>query len=193
MLSLDERFELLRRDLIATPMRISAHSDLPFAILRYEPDREWEMRRQARKLATRLGHAGREAHEISLAALLWDAIAETEGLDAIVAAERDYGFAYAEDAVTTLLSEPGLRPLPDTLAERLRPLDPRRHVVFLMRAAAMAPNIYQMSRLLDEMQGRTEVPTILFYPGTLEGVVGLRFMDLKHREAMGNYRVKVYG
>lgn len=50
-----------------------------------------------------------------------------------------------------------------------------------------------MSKLLDEMQGRTEVTTILAYPGTIEGTTGLRFMDLKDREALGNYRVKIYG
>jgi hypothetical protein len=193
MLSLEERFDLLERDLTVTPMRLSTHSDLPFAILRYEPADEWEMRRRARQLAIRLEHAGRKAHVISLADLLWQAIDATEGLDAIVSAERDYGFAYAQDAVTTILTEDGLRPLPQTLAERMRPLDPAHAVVFLMRAAAMAPNIYQMSRLLDEMQGKTRVPAILFYPGTLEGIIGLRFMDLQNREAMGNYRVKVYG
>jgi len=29
----------------------------------------------------------------------------------------------------------------------------------------MAPGIDQMSMLLDQMQGKTRVPTILFYPG----------------------------
>jgi hypothetical protein len=43
------------------------------------------------------------------------------------------------------------------------------------------------------MQGRTRVITILFYPGTLDGTTGLRFMALKDREALGNYRVKIYG
>jgi hypothetical protein len=83
--------------------------------------------------------------------------------------------------------------LPDALTERLRRLDPEKHIAFLMRASAMAPAIYHMSKLLDEMQGRTLVPTILFYPGTLEGTTGLRFMALKDREALGNYRVKIYG
>ena len=47
--------------------------------------------------------------------------------------------------------------------------------------------------LLDELQGKTMVTTILFYPGALDGTTGLRFMDLKGREALGNYRVKIYG
>jgi hypothetical protein len=56
----------------------------------------------------------------------------------------------------------------------------------------MAPAIYPMSRLLDEMHGRTRVTTILFYPGTIEGTTGLRFMDLEDKEVQGNYRVKIY-
>ena len=46
MLSLKERIDLLERDLTAVPPRISVYHDLPFAILRYDPDEEWwELRR----------------------------------------------------------------------------------------------------------------------------------------------------
>lgn len=193
MLSLEDRFSLLERDLTASPMRIANHTDLPFAILRYEPETEWEMRRQARHLAVRLEQTGKRVQHISLAELLWEAVEQMEGLEALVELERESGFAAAEEQATTYLSNPYWKPLPDTLSERMSSLDPARDLVFLTRAAAMAPSIYQMSRLLDEMQRRTRVPAILFYPGTLEGTVGLRFMDLKNREAMGNYRVKVYG
>ena len=59
--------------------------------------------------------------------------------------------------------------------------------------AAMAPGIYHMSKLLDLMQGKTRVTTILFYPGSIEGTTSLRFMNLEDRDALGNYRVKIYG
>lgn len=193
MLSLKERIDLLENDLKATPPRVSVYGDLPFAILRYDPDEEWDMRREARLLATRLSSVGREVKFISLADLLWQAVDETEGLDAIVQLERQRGFESAQEQIITYLSDVDWRALPDILAERLKPLDPQRHVVFLTRAAVMAPAIYHMSKLLDEMQGRTRVITILFYPGTLDGTTGLRFMELKDREALGNYRVKIYG
>ena len=193
MSSLQDCIELLENDLTAAPSRISVYHDLPFAILRYEPREEWELRRQARLLATRLDEHGREVRFVSMADLLWEAIETTEGLDAVVELERQQGFEAAQDQVTSYLSDRDWRPLPDLLAERLQGLDPKRHVVFLTRATAMAPAIYHMSRLLDEMQGRTRVTTILFYPGSLEGTTGLRFMDLKDREALGNYRVKIYG
>ena len=192
MLSLTERFALLEKDLTATPIRISAYHDLPFAILRYDPDEEWPVRREARLLATRLNDWGKKVHTLSLANLLWQAIAETEGLDAIQELEQEWGFETAQEQVTTYLSDPDWRPLPTLLEEKMTALRPDQDIVFLTRAAAMAPAIYQMSKLLDEMHGRTRVPTILFYPGTLEGATGLRFMGLKDREALGNYRVKIY-
>lgn len=194
MLSLKDRIDFLERDLKAVPQRISVYNDLPFAILRYDPGDEWELRRQARLLATRLNDCGKEVHLISLAELLWEVIESSEGMDAVVELEKQRGFESAQEQITTYLSDAeDWRALPDALTERLRRLDPEKHIAFLMRASAMAPAIYHMSKLLDEMQGRTLVPTILFYPGTLEGTTGLRFMALKDREALGNYRVKIYG
>ncbi len=192
MSSLSADIRRLEEDLTATPMRISAYHDLPFAILRYDAEEEWDLRREARRLAVRLNNAGKQVHTISLADLLWEAIEDCEGLDAVVELEKHRGFEVAQQQVTSYLSDPDWRPLPDLLAERLESLDPEWDVAFLVRASAMAPALYHMSRLLDEMQGRTQVTTILFYPGTLEGTTGLRFMGLKSREAMGNYRVKIY-
>ncbi len=192
MSSLSADIRRLEVDLTASPARISAYHDLPFAILRYDAEEEWDLRREARRLAVRLENAGKRVHTISLADLLREAIEDCEGLDAVIELERDRGFEVAQQQVTSYLSDPDWRPLPDILAERLESLDPERDVAFLVRASAMAPALYHMSRLLDEMQGRTQVATILFYPGTLEGTTGLKFMGLGSREAMGNYRVKIY-
>jgi Domain of unknown function (DUF1788) len=193
VLSLKDCIDLLENDLKALPPRISVHSDLPFAILRYEPEDEWIARQQGKLLATRLSNHGKEVIVISLSELLWEAIAGSEGLEELVELERHRGFEAAQEQATIYLSDRDWSPLPAVLSKRLQGLNPKKHIVFLMHAASMAPAIYQMSKLLDEMQGKTRVTTILFYPGTLEGTTGLRFMGLKDREAMGNYRVKIYG
>src|SRR2546423_7797836 len=57
VLSLRERIDLLESDLRAVPPRISVYRDLPFAILRYEPDKEWDLRRELRLLEARLDEA----------------------------------------------------------------------------------------------------------------------------------------
>lgn len=193
MLSLRDQIQLLEADLLADPPRLSPYADLPFAILRYDPADEWELRHQLRLLRNRLEHAGKRVTVISLADLLWQAVDQTEGMRALVEEEQDYGYARAEQVLNRVLGDPDFAPLPDLVAARLAELDPERSVAFLARAGAMAPGIYHMSKLLDELQGRTRVPTVLCYPGGLEGMTGLRFMNLPRHEPMGNYRVKIYG
>jgi hypothetical protein len=193
MFSLKERIELLEQDLLAIPPRINVYHDLPFAIFRYNPEEEWNLRREVKLLATRLEVTGREVHIIPMSEFLWKAIEETEGLDAVVELEQERGYLAAQDQVTTYLSDRDWRPLADLVAERLNEHDPAKTVAFLTRVAAMAPGIYHVSKLLDQMQSKTRITTILFYPGSIEGTTGLRFMDLKDREALGNYRVKIYG
>ena len=192
MSSLTGRIELLESDLRAVPPRIAVYSDLPFAILRYDPADEWELRREVKLLATRLEGTGKAVHILPMSEFLWRAIDESEGMEEVVALERSMGFRAAQTQVTTYLADVDWCPLWKVLSDQLSGMDPAKNVVFLTRAAAMAPALYHMSSLLDEMKGKTRVPTILFYPGSIEGTTGLRFMNLKDRDALGNYRVKIY-
>src|SRR4029079_5509456 len=130
---------------------------------------------------------------VPVSEFLWKAIDETEGMDVVVGMGREEGFLRAQQQGTTHLSDKDFRPLSKMLAERLASLDPKKSIAFLTRVAAMSPGLYQMSKLLDEMKGKTRVTTILCYPGSLEGSTELRFMDLRDRDALGNYRVKIYG
>jgi hypothetical protein len=189
----------LESDLRSVPPRVSVYHDLPFAIMRYNPTDEWELRREVKLLATRLESTGKDVHIISMSDLLWDALDKVhekdddEGFEAVVALERSRGFVEAQQQVTTYLSSKVWVPLWELLAERLAALGEENSIVFITRVAAMSPGIFHMSMLLDKMHGRTKATTILFYPGSIEGTTGLRFMDLKDRDALGNYRVKIYG
>ncbi len=193
MNSLRERIEWLERELPPNIPRFSVHDDLPFAILRYDPDEEWALRREVALLATRLRNAGLHVKLVSLAELLWMAIDRTEGLETLVRLERERGFDAAQEQVNVYLSDEDFTPLPQLLAERLAQAEPATTVAFLLRAGSLAPSIYPVSKLLEEMQGRTRVPTILCYPGQLVGANSLRFMGLHGRERLGSYRVKIYG
>jgi hypothetical protein len=199
MSSLRDSIDPLESDLKAVPLRINVYHDLPFAIMRYDPTDEWELRREIKLLATRLEGVGKEVHIIPMSELLWSALEKVhqkdddEGLEAVIALEKERGYVEAQQQVTTYLSSKVWIPLWDLLEERLASINPENSVVFLTRVAAMSPGIFHMSMLLDKMQGITKVATILFYPGSIEGTTGLRFMDLKDRDALGNYRVKIYG
>jgi len=192
MISLQERLNMLQQDLLAEPIRISAYHDLPFTIFCYPPEDEYTLREEARRLATRLENDGKRITNISLAKLMWDGIEKTRGMEYVIKTEQRFGFNRAQTTVNNLLSK--LSPLPDMLAKKIEGLDPMKDVIFLTRAAALAPVIYRMSKLLDEMHRRTMVPIILFYPGEREGESELRFMGIQGREGISgyNYRVKIY-
>ena len=198
MSSLKDSIALLESDLRAVPPRINVYHDLPFAILRYDPADEWELRREVKLLGTRLESVGKEVHSVPMSELLWFALErvqakdDDEGLEAVIQLERQRGYVEAQQQVTTYLSNKVWMPLWDLLAERLSPINPENSVVFLTRVATMSPGIFHISMLLDKMHGKTKIATILFYPGSIEGTTGLRFMDLKDRDALGNYRVKIY-
>ncbi len=197
MLSLQERIELIERDLKATPPAFAMSSDLPFAIFRYDPfdaqEGEWRMRREMQKLAVRVQNSTKKTvHTISLAKLYWRSIEESEGLDALVELERERGFGAAEEQVSTYLSDPDWCPLSELLVEDLKELDPSKDVAFLFRAGVFAPNSYRLSCLLEQLMGRVRVPAVLFYPGSWTG--SLNYMNLRTEEQpMGSYRVKIYG
>lgn len=199
MSSLKDSIAPLESHLKSVPMQIGVYQDLPFAIMRYDATDEWELRREIKLLATRLEAVGKEVHIIPMSELLWSALEQVhekdddEGLDAVIALEKERGYVEAQQQLTTYMSSNVWVPLWDLLAKRLATLNPDTSVVFLTRVAAMSPGLFHMSMLLDKMHGKTKVPTILFYPGSIEGTTGLRFMDLKDRDALGNYRVKIYG
>lgn len=199
MSSLKDSIAPLESHLKSVPMQIGVYQDLPFAIMRYDPSDEWELRREIKLLATRLEAVGKEVHILPMSELLWSALEQVhakdddEGLEAVIALEKERGYVEAQQQVTTYMSSKVWVPLWELLAEQLSSFNPDTSIVFLTRAAAMSPGIFHMSMLLDKMHGKTKVPTILFYPGSIEGTTGLRFMDLKDRDALGNYRVKIYG
>ncbi|MEX2121593.1 MAG: BREX protein BrxB domain-containing protein [Pirellulales bacterium] len=190
---LKDRIEHLEDDIRAVPPRISVYHDLPFAILRYEPEEEWELRREARLLGRRLEATGKEVHVIQMSDFLWQAIDESEGMEAVVELERERGYIAAQEQVTTYLTDRDWRPLPKLLLDRLAALNPAKDIVFLTRVAAMSPGIYHISKLFDQVQGRTRVMTVLFFPGSFEGPSGLRFMGLRERESVASFRLKIYG
>lgn len=159
---------------------------MPFAIFRYEPEEEFAGRQEVRRLAIRLERQGRQVRQVSLAELMFVAL-EDVGFEDLCRAEAELGVERVIDTVHRILTE--VRPLPEMVLERLIGLDPRNSIGLLVRADALYP-VFRTSSLLESLMGRLAVPTVLFYPGTLEGVVGLRFMGVC--EAEHSYRCKIY-
>lgn len=169
--------------------RISAYDNLPFAIFLHPPDAELAVQEECGRLATRLANTGKRVTTISLAERLWTAL-EREGcaIEELAEAERDSGW----DAMAATLHDILRRgkPLEDLVAEQV-PEDarPEKNVTLIVRAGSLFP-FYRTSALLENLHGLVDVPTVLFYPGTLEGPSGLRFMGTLDPEH--NYRPKIF-
>ncbi|MEQ8191974.1 MAG: BREX protein BrxB domain-containing protein [Candidatus Eremiobacterota bacterium] len=192
MKSLRDRLDILEEDLLNEHIRISAYHDLPFAIFCYDPEEEYRLRKEAVFLKTRIENKGKEVKIISIAGLMWEGIEKTRGINYVIDTEKKFGFKMAQTTVNNLLSK--LSPLHKIVLEKMKDLNEKKDIVFLIRSGALAPSIYRMSKLLDEMHGFTMVPVILFYPGKREGETDLRFMGIGGKEGSScyNYRVKIY-
>lgn len=196
MSSLVDNLKMLEKDLLAQPMRIAAHSDMPFAIFRYAPSDEFSLRRQLRLLAISMEQQSRKRITfVSLSRLVWEAIRNHGGVDYLFKTETLRGFKAAQEHVNHLLTSDDFRPAPEALMDIMKPLKPESDIVFLIRAGGFAPFIYRCSLLLDGLHRQTMVPTVLFYPGTATVGTDLRFYDLPVQGMLGvyNYRVKIYG
>jgi hypothetical protein len=164
--------------------KISAYHDMPYAIFHYGPEQELPLRREVSSLQTRLENKGKQITRISLAECLEAAL----GSEATLEDERTFGAEKAIEDVHKLLAD--RVPLVDLVAHRMPPdPDPRKDIVFIVRTGALFP-VYRTFSLLEQLKGRVVVPTVLFYPGDLDGAAGLRFMGVLQAEH--NYRPKIF-
>jgi hypothetical protein len=168
--------------------RISAYHDMPYALFRYEPEEEFELRKQVNMLETRLTQKGKVVKRISLAECLDAAMRSQRPLEQWFEAEREQGTVTIVETVHSVLSE--YKPLVDLVAEQMpAESNPLRDIVFIVRTGALFP-VYRTFSLLEQLKGRVTVPTVLFYPGNLDGAAGLRFMGVL--DAEHNYRPKIF-
>jgi len=168
--------------------RISSYHDMPYAIFRYDPEDEFELRKQVTLLETRLSQKGKRIKRISLAECLDEAMRSQKSPQEWFDVEREQGVETTVETVHAVLSE--YAPLVEMVATRMPDdPDPLRDLVFFTRAGSLFP-VYRCHTLLEQMHGRLVVPAVLFYPGTLDGAVGLKFMGVV--DADPNYRPKIF-
>ena len=168
--------------------QISAYHDMPYALFRYDAEEEFDVRKQVTMLETRLTQKGKRVKRISLAECLDEAMRSQRPLEEWFAAEREQGTDTIVETIHAILSE--YAPLVELVANRMpEDPDPLRDIVFILRTGALFP-VYRTFSLLEQLKGRVNVPTILFYPGSLDGAAGLKFMGVL--DAEHNYRPKIF-
>lgn len=192
MNDLEQRLRQNLEPILALPdprQRISAYHDMPYALFRYAPEDEFMLRQQVTLLETRLTQKGKRIRRISLAQCLDEAMRAQRPLPEWFEVERELGADTVVETVHAVLSE--CEPtLVDLVASQLpKEGDPLRDIVFILRTGALFP-VYRTFSLLEQLKGRVHVPTVLFYPGDLDGAAGLRFMGVL--DAEHNYRPKIF-
>ncbi len=201
---LQEAFAALRRDLIQDDgPQISTMRNYRFAILQYDPAKEFEMRAETQRLSSELVAGGWMVLSLSLQTLLFDRV-RAQGGDwskRVIQMEQAIAKIDSERALNHLKSK--LAPLiegPDGIAadcsriicdhaER-NPELAERTVALIGRAGALYP-FFRSSALLRHLDGRTRnVPVVLLYPGTRQGQTGLSFMGMLTPD--NDYRPRIY-
>src|SRR6476620_4695345 len=97
--------------------RISAYHDMPYALFQYDPEEEFELRKQVTLLETRLTQKGKRIQRISLAECLDEAMRSQRPLKEWFAAEREHGTETVVQTVHSVLSEDAA--LVDLVAKRM--------------------------------------------------------------------------
>jgi hypothetical protein len=191
MSDLERRIKQVLEPVLELPdprQRISSYHDMPYAIFRYDPEEEYELRKQVTLLETRLSQKGKRITRISLAECLDEAMRSQKSLEEWFDVEREQGVETTVQTVHAVLSEYAL--LIDLVTARMpHHPDPLRDLVFFTRAGSLFP-VYRCHTLLEQMHGLLTIPAVLFYPGTLDGAVGLKFMGVV--DADPNYRPKIF-
>lgn len=174
MSSLQERFRCLEEHL-RSRKPLSGYHDLPFGIFRYRPGEELAVRREIGLLAKRLQETGRRVVFLSLAQMMWNCLQESEDLETVFTAEADVGLDRVIETVNSLMERN--QGFVQAIVSALSGLDPARDIGFLVDAWGLFP-FFRSSAILSRLHGRVKAPTVLFYPGTLVGTVGLSFMGV---------------
>lgn len=194
----------LREDLVhhGGP-RISTMRNYRFAIVPYEPSKEFELRAEVRTLANDLVAHGWVVLSISLQKLLLDRVRAQgeEHIRWLIESERDQcavhpdrGLTFLKEEIAPLIEGPaGLaadcgRIIRDHVAAFP---DKAEHTLALIgRAGALYP-FFRSSALLRHLDGHTgNVPVVLLYPGDRPTQTGLRFMGVHNPDS--DYRPRIY-
>ena len=168
--------------------QISAYHDMPYAIFRYPPEDEFAVRRGDTARGPGSSRRASGSRRISLAECLHAAL-EAEGPRCRGAGARPRSpRARSDDRHDP--RGPQRVPAagrPGGGADAQDP-DPLRDVVFIIRTAHCSRSTGR-SRCSSSSRAGT-FPTVLFYPGDLDGAAGLRFMGVL--DAEHNYRPKIF-
>lgn len=201
---LAESIDAIRRDLIHEDgPRISTMRNYRFAILQYDPEEEFTLRKSVQQLSKELMAGGWVVLSISLQKLLHDRIRQQgdQWLSRIINREREFRQIDPERGLNDLKKNIGpliegphgisadcAKIITDFAEANPEKID--RTVALIGRAGALYP-FFRSSALLKHLDGKTrQVPVVLLYPGERRGNTSLSFMGQLNPDS--DYRPRIY-
>ncbi len=194
----------LRKDLLTQGgPRISTMRNYRFAILPYDPKKEFELRASIRRLSDELKSKGWNVLAISLKRILLDRL-KTEEPRVIASMMKresrlfkndpERALTYLKDKLAHYIEGPdgaagAVIQLIDAYADQ-HPHETDRTLIFIGRAGALYP-FFRTSALLKYIDGKTRnIPVVLLYPGERRDLSALSFMG--ELPADRDYRPRIY-
>lgn len=194
----------LRKDLLFEGgPRISTMRNYGFAILPYDPGKEFELRGYIRRLIDELSGMGWNLLFLSLHRIFMDMLKSEEPgvLDSFIGRERrlhakdaQRGLQYLKERMVSYIEEPDgiasvmVRRIDAFVEEHPDEMD--KALILIGRAGALYP-YFRYSALLRFLDGKTRnIPVVLLYPGERQGETGLTFMG--ELPADRDYRPRIY-
>jgi hypothetical protein len=202
--SIDGAIQALRQDLLgAEGAKISTMRNYRFAILLYEPKKEFILRGRIRQLSDELEGKGWNVLSISLHKLLLDRLQaeDPEVLASLMQREQrlyekspDRALNYLKEKIAPYIEGPeGIaKDIVDWVDRFIaeHPDEADRTLIFLGRAGALYP-FFRSSALLKHLDGKTRhLPVVLLYPGRRDPLNALSFMEVLSSDR--DYRPRVY-
>lgn len=201
---LREAFAALRRDLIHEDgPRISTMRNYRFAIVQYEPQHEFELRREVQQLNADLVANGWIVLLLNLQKLFLDRVRaqEDDWAERVIQMEErmarlgpERGLNYLKSKLTPLIEGPNgiaadcSRVIGDYADQHPDKID--RTLALIGRAGALYP-FFRSSALLRHLDGKTRnVPVVLLYPGIRHSSTGLSYMGMLNPD--NDYRPRIY-
>ena len=194
----------LRRDLLDEDgPRISTMRNYRFAILLYDPQEEFDLRREIRGLSDELKGSGWNVLSISLRKLMLERLKQVNPkvLDSIIRMEhrlyeKDPNRALNHIKEKISLQIEGADGIAKDVIDWIDrfvetyPAESNRTLIFIGRTGSLYP-FFRTSALLKHLDGKTHnLPVVLLYPGTRMDLQSLSFMG--ELAADRDYRPRVY-
>lgn len=153
--------------------------EVPFYVFSYDAELELTARRSTDALARRMNQAGHPVRDINLFDLCHELLKERIDLDDLYELEAE------DDPVVFMETLQSLLDLPSTLipaiVEKINdPVHPKPKVLFLRGVGQVYPFLRTHSLLHNLQAHVTDIPTVLFFPGTYTGTSLELFGRLKN-------------